>query len=116
MQSSGSPITLVRPTHDLTVETMRHTRAELAGLLDEPGHVLLDLRAVSLDSTGLGAVLSLQRQLELLERRLAVIGTDPAFMTLLDRTGALDALTLFAEPEPAAEYLRNQPHPEIMAA
>lgn len=108
MQSSGAPVTILRLSDDLTVDRMREMRAEVLAALKAPGHLVLDVREVSLDSTGLGAVLSLQRQLELQERLLAVVSDDPAFISLLDWTGALAAVTLFSEPDQAYAYLLAQ--------
>lgn len=113
MQSSGAPVTILRLSDDLTVDRMREMRAEVLAALQAPGHLVLDMREVSLDSTGLGAVLSLQRQLELQERRLAVVSNDPGFISLLDRAGALAALTLFSDVDQAYAYLQAQ---ETLAA
>ena len=108
MQSSGAPVTILRLSDDLTVDRMREMRSEVRAALAAPGHLVLDVREVALDSTGLGALLSLQRQLELQERRLAIVSDDPAFISLLDRSGVLAAITLFSDPDQAQAFLRTQ--------
>jgi anti-anti-sigma factor len=100
-------ITFARLESNLNGETLAWIREQLSPLLRRPGHVVLDLRNASLDSAGLGALLSMQRMLELQGRRLLVVATDPGFQSLLDVTGARAALNLYADAEQAMASARE---------
>jgi anti-anti-sigma regulatory factor len=107
MRPDGCEMTLLALKSEITSETAFNVREALRPVLERPGHVVLDLRGATLDSRGLSVVLSFQRRLELQERLLAVISTDPRFFQLLDRVGVPGALTLFQDMEPALEYVRS---------
>jgi anti-anti-sigma factor len=102
-------LTFVSVESDLDFDSVARVKAQLSSLLDRGGHVVMDLRAATLDSSGLGAVLSLQRQLELQGRRLLVVSRDPGFLSLLDTAGARGALQLFPDAEQAIKHARKCP-------
>ncbi len=100
--------TLVGVGRSLDLETASYFRSRIAPVLGRTGDVILDLREVEVDSTGLGTLLSLQRRLELEDRRLLVVGTAPGFLDLLDRAGAGGALALFPDVEEATRFARGE--------
>ena len=104
-------VTFVRLESPFDAETSAQVKQTLQGILGRPGHVVLDLRGTTLDSTGLGALLGMQRQLEVRGRRLLVIATDPQFMALLQRAGVPHALALFPDAEQAVLYAGEHPCP-----
>jgi anti-anti-sigma factor len=106
MEPRSWEVTIVRVESELNLETVASVKRQLTSLLGRCGHVILDLREATLDSSGLGAVLSLQRHLELQERRLLVIARDPRFFSLLDSAGAGSALAVFPDADRAIEHAR----------
>jgi len=115
MQPLSWEVTLVRVESPFTMETAYLVKEQLTPLLGRPGDIVLDLRAASLDSAGLGAVLCMQRQLELRERRLLVVATDPQFLGLMERAGVKGALPLFADAGKAVDSVLGA-HPQALAA
>jgi len=101
MDRISREVTYVSIHNPVDVDTTPAVKPELEKLLARPGQVILDVRAAAVDSTGLGAILSFQRRLELQDRRLLVVADSREFSQLLDRTGARDALHLFQDPEQA---------------
>ena len=100
-------VTFVRVEDAFTLETAVLLKEQLSPVMSRPGHVVMDLRGASLDSTGLGAVLSMQHRLELSGRRLLVVSEDPQFLDLLDRAGVPDILSLFRDAEQAVHYVHK---------
>ncbi len=100
--------TLVGLENAFTLDTASSIKGQLSPVLSRVGDVIVDIRGASLDSAGLGALLSLQRRLELQDRHLLVVGGNPEFLGLLERTGATDSLTVFADVEKATRYARSQ--------
>lgn len=92
----------------LKVESPAQVKEQLALLEDRPGHLVLDLRGAELDSAALGTVLWLHRQLELKDRRLAIVATDPQFLSLIERTGVHRTLSVFDDTEQAVRFLFDQ--------
>jgi anti-anti-sigma regulatory factor len=88
-------------------DTARGLKQQASRLLERAGDVVLDLRRAAMDSRGLSAILALQRQLELLDRKLLVVSDDPDFLSLLDRAGVPDVLALFADTEAALAHARK---------
>ncbi len=82
-------------------------RDQLAPALDHSGHVVLDLQNTSVDTDVLGVLFSFQRRLELKERRLLLVTTDPRFFHLLERAGVANALTVFADAEAAFQFAQT---------
>lgn len=101
MPSLIQDLTFARVEEPFTLETAPRVRDLLSPLLDAAGHVVLDLRSPQLDSVGLGALLSIQRKLELQGRSLFVVTADPEFRALVDAAGVSEALTVFSEVEQA---------------
>lgn len=107
MQACSWEVTLVRVESSLGAETTAKIRTHSSSLLAGPGHVIVDLRDAAVDSSGLCAVLSLARRLELQGRRLLVVATDPQLLSLLDRTGITGAFPLFRDMETAIQHTRK---------
>ena len=105
MGPDGCEILFVRLKSDITSETRVRVRETLRPLLDREGHLLLDMRGASVDLRGLSLILSLQRRLELCERRLALVSEEPGFLELVERAGAAGALAVFAHADQALEHL-----------
>jgi anti-anti-sigma regulatory factor len=101
MPSLIQEVTFARVEEPFTSETAVRVKESLSPLLVGPGHVVLDLRSAQMDGVGLGALLSLQRKLELQGRALFVVTTDPAFGALIEAAGAGASLTLFSEMDQA---------------
>jgi anti-anti-sigma regulatory factor len=108
-------VNLVRVDSAFTIETAVRLKQQLSTLLERPGHVVLDLRGAILDSAGLGAVLSIQRFLELRGRRLLLVSSDPQFIGLLDRSGAAGSVTLFPDAGEAVNHVLSGPAPALAA-
>jgi anti-anti-sigma factor len=100
-------ITYVKFERALDLESLSESRERLRSILTRDGHVVLDLRTAELDSTGLGAVLSLQRKLELQQRLLFVVSSDPAFLRLLEVTGVASVLRVVADAEEAVRQAHS---------
>lgn len=98
---------LVRFARPAEVENVPAMKRHLWPALEGSGPVLLEIGPVRLDPRRLGVILSLQRYLELQGRVLLVVSTAPEFFTLLERSGAGNALTLFEDAEQAAAYARQ---------
>jgi anti-anti-sigma regulatory factor len=86
-------------------------REQLSPALADTGDVVLDVRAARLDSLGLSALLAVQRQLQLNDRRLLVVADDPGFLSLVERAGVAHTLAIFRDPEQAVScvYERRAP-------
>jgi len=115
MESREVGVTVVHVGAVFNLETAAAVRERLSQLLTGSGHVILDLSGTMVDSTGLGAVLSLQRRLELQERRLLVVACDPRFSSLLQRAGVQGALTLFEDMDDAVGFAQRHAR-ELYAA
>jgi anti-anti-sigma factor len=115
MQAGSCELTLVRLESALTLDTTPAVKEQLAPVLSCAGHVILDMRGILLDSTGLGAVLSLQRNLGLQGRKLLIVTTDPQFIGLLERTGVSGVLSLFPDAEAAVIHVHQQRKPAFAA-
>jgi anti-anti-sigma factor len=115
MQPCSWEVTVVCVEHAIDGDNVRELKQQLSHLLSRTGHVVLDLRDATLDGSGLGSVLSLQRQLELQGRRLLVVSDDPRFRGLLEATGVSSTLSLFQDAEQAVSFARRQPRPELVA-
>jgi anti-anti-sigma factor len=100
-------ITLVGVDEALDAQTAPIVKERLREVLDRPGPVVLDLRTASVDSTGLGTVLSLQRKLELQNRRLMVISNDPYLHRLLAVTGVGATLCVLRDVDEAIDHARK---------
>jgi anti-sigma B factor antagonist len=100
-------ITVVGLEETLDARSAPQVKERFQQVLDRPGPVVLDLRASTLDSTGLGSVLSLQRRLELQERRLVVVSDDPYFHRLLQVTGVNSAICVRRTVEEAIQEARR---------
>jgi anti-anti-sigma regulatory factor len=109
-------LTFAQVDSPLTAETVGSVKEQLSPLLGCPGHVVLDIRGSKLDGVGLSALLSMQRKLELQNRRLFVVATDPEFRALLEAAGASHSLTVFADMEQAVATARQQPPSHALAA
>jgi anti-anti-sigma factor len=107
MRSGTWEVTLVCVQDALETGTVGEVKERFSALLDRDGDVILDVRGVRMDSTGLGAILSLQRQLELRERRLLVVTQGASLLTLLDSAGAKGALALYPDVEAAMRETRG---------
>jgi anti-anti-sigma regulatory factor len=105
-------LTFFRLESALTADTVGPLRDELAALLARPGHVVMDLRGTTVDSTGLGTVLGMQHRLGLAGRRLLVVANDPQFADLAERAGARNALAVFADAEAALRHAASLHRPE----
>lgn len=99
--SSMPKVNLARVGTAFDVDTLGEVKAQLTPLLTRQGHVVLDLRGARLDSSGLGAVLSLQRKLHLQGRGLFVVTECAEFRRLLETVEATHALTLYSDLEHA---------------
>lgn len=108
MRSDGCDITFVSLRSEITLETSSRVRKTLAPLLERAGHVIVDLRGATVDSSGLGVLLSLQRRLELQERRLALVTSEAHFFALLERVGAQGSLAVFAKVDDAMEFVQRE--------
>jgi anti-anti-sigma regulatory factor len=97
MSPQSYEVNLVRVENAFTVETAGSVKQQLSNLLDRPGHVVLDLGEATVDSAGLGAMLSMQRFLELRGRKLLLVSNSLDFQGLLDRSGAAGSVTVFAD-------------------
>jgi anti-anti-sigma regulatory factor len=106
MRSGSWEVTLVCVQHALETGTVAEVKERFNTLLERHGDVILDVRGAAVDSTGLGAVLSLQRQLELRDRRLLVVTQGASLLTLLDTAGATGALALYPDVEAAMRDTR----------
>ncbi|HEU4753895.1 MAG TPA: STAS domain-containing protein [Armatimonadota bacterium] len=115
MQSGSWEVTFVCVEDALDLETVAPVKARLAGVLERGGDVVLDLRHAVVDSTGLGVLLSVQRRLELQERRLLVVTQGAGLLKLLDAAGAAGSLLLFADVEQAIQEARRGPAPVLAA-
>ena len=93
----------------------RAVREQLAPALAEAGHVVLDLRRMTSDTTLLGVVLSFQRRLELNGRLVVVVAQDRGFFRLLDVLGISSALTVFTDVDAAVAYAELQAAPGLAA-
>jgi anti-anti-sigma factor len=100
-------ITYVKFERALDLDSLAEGRERFSGVLAREGHVVLDLRGSVLDSSGLSAILSLQRKLELKDRVLLVVSADPGFHRLLEVTGVASALRVVADAEEAVRQARS---------
>ncbi len=103
MTPAHSEVTVFHVENTLDMDTAPHMKDRFLSVLTRPGNVVLDLRRATLDSTGLGAVLSLQRLLDVRGRRLLVVADDPRFLSLLQHAGVEHALTLYPTAELALQ-------------
>lgn len=101
-------ITVVGVEDALDLDSVSYVKERLHAVLERSGPVVLDLRAALLDSTGLGAVLSLQRRLELQERSLFVVSDSAQFHRLLDLTGVRAALRVVRNADEAISLARGR--------
>lgn len=101
-------LTFARVEEPFTLETAPRVRDLLSPVLDAAGHVVLDLRSPELDSVGLGALLSIQRKLELQGRSLFVVTADPDFRALVEAAGVTDSLAIFTEVEQAVRVAQER--------
>lgn len=99
-------VTVARLDCAFDQDTALRVKEQLSSLFCRPGHVVLDLQEARLDSVGLGAILSLQRKLELQGRRLFVVSDAGPFRELLARAGVSDCLTLFEHADEAMTCAR----------
>jgi anti-anti-sigma regulatory factor len=102
-------MTFLRVESAPPAETTPRLREAMSRLLNAPGDVVLDLRGVNLDTTGLSSILGMQHHLSRLGRRLVVVANDPGFMALVERAGAHNAFTLFADAEEAVQFCTSGP-------
>jgi anti-anti-sigma factor len=96
-----SAVTCVRVATPFDVETAADVKLELKPLISKPGHIVLDLRGASLDSTGLGVVISMKWRLEQAGRRLMVVGDGPSLGQLIERAGVSNYLSVYDTVEEA---------------
>jgi len=101
-------ITVLGVEDALDLDSVSHLKERLRSVLERTGPVVLDLRSAILDSTGLGAVLSLQRRLDLQDRLLLIVSDDARFHRLLDLTGVRAALQVVASSEEALRLARER--------
>jgi anti-anti-sigma factor len=83
------------------VDTAADVKLELKPLISKPGHIVLDLRGATLDSTGLGVVISMKWRLEQAGRRLIVVGDGHSLNQLIERAGVANYLTVYESVEEA---------------
>ena len=107
MRSGSWEVTLVCVRDAVDTGAVAEVKERFNALLERDGDVILDVRGAAVDSTGLGAMLSLQRQLELRERRLLVVTQGASLLTLLDTAGATGALALYPDVEAATRDTRS---------
>jgi anti-anti-sigma regulatory factor len=100
-------VTFARVDSAFTRDTALRIKEQLSPVFQRPGPVVLDIAAADVDSVGLGAMLSMQRRLELQGRRLLVVSDDPAFHTLLERAEVVHCLTLFPHADAAVAYAQR---------
>jgi len=100
-------VTFARVEEPFTHETARRVKEQLSPVLAGPGNVVLDLRRAELDGVGLGALLSIQRKLELQGRSLFVVTADAAFHALVEASGVTSALALFSGMNEAIEEAQS---------
>lgn len=108
MMDKSWEITVVGVDDTFDLDSVPKVKERLRAVLERTGPVVLDLRSAILDSTGLGAVLSLQRRLELQERLLFVVSDDARFHRLLDLTGVRAALCVVRSAEEALRLARER--------
>jgi len=108
MMDKSWEITVVGVEDALDLDSVSHVKERLRSVLERSGPVVLDLRSAVLDSTGLGAVLSLQRRLDLQDRLLLVVSDDARFHRLLDITGVRAALRVVRSFDEAVGLAREQ--------
>lgn len=96
-----SAVTCVRVASQFDVDTAADVRSELKPLISKPGHIVLDLRGASLDSTGLGVVVSMKWRLEQSGRRLLVVGDGHSLNQLIERAGVANYLPVYESVEEA---------------
>lgn len=101
-------ITLVGVDEALDAHTAPQVKERIRGIMDRTGPVVLDLRSVTVDSTGLGTILSIQRRLELKDRRLLVVSDDPYLHRLLAVTGVGATLCVVRDVEEAIQEARSR--------
>jgi anti-anti-sigma factor len=106
MVGSSWEVTFIGVEDALDVISAPQVHERLRDLLERRGPVALDLRSVSLDSAGLGAVLSLQRRLELQNRRLIVVADDDYLDRLLEATGVGKMLCVVRDADEAVRRAR----------
>lgn len=106
MMEKSWEITVVGVEDEFDLDSVSNVKKRLRGVLERSGPVVLDLRTALLDSTGLGAVLSLQRQLELQRRPLFIVSDDARFHRLLDLTGVRPVLCVVRSAEEALSLAR----------
>jgi anti-anti-sigma regulatory factor len=114
MQPNNWEVTFVRLERAFTFETAAQVKEELSPLLARPGDLVLDLRGATLDSAGLGAILSMQRKLHLANRKLLVVADSP-FLGLLDRTGTREAVSLFQDASQAVNHALEAARPAVVS-
>lgn len=111
MRSASWGVTFIGVDHAVDSETAAAVRTRLDPLLGQGSHVVLDIRGAGVDGAGLGAILSLQRQLELHGQRMLLVSRDPQFLTLVERAGVSAAFSVFGDPESALTFARDHPCP-----
>ena len=94
-------VTCMRVAKRMDVETVADIRLELKPLLSTPGHVVLDLRGARMDTSGLGAVISMKWRLEQLGRKLVVVGDEPGLRSLVERAGVGCYLPVYTDMDEA---------------
>lgn len=96
-----SAVTCVRVASPFDVDTAAEVKLELKPLISKPGHIVLDLRGASVDSTGLGVVISMKWRLEQAGRRLLVVGDGHSLTQLIERAGVGNYLPVYDSVEEA---------------
>jgi len=87
-------------------------REQLAPFLDEPGDLLLDLDAVNfIDSTGLGAMISVLRVVRARGGRIRLCGLRPPVRMLLDLVRATRMFEIHGSREEALAAASPVTHP-----
>lgn len=111
MRSASWGVTFIGVDQAVDSETAAAVRTRLNPVLGQGGHVVLDLRGAGVDGEGLGAILSIQRQLEVHGQRMLLVSEDPRFLSLVERAGVSAAFSVFGDSESALTFARDHPCP-----
>jgi anti-sigma B factor antagonist len=88
-------VTLLRLAGELDLYTAPRLRDHLPAVLADDGDVAVDLSSLSfIDSTGLGDITRIHRQLEAQDRRLILRSPTPVVLRVLEITGLTSNLDI----------------------
>ena len=93
---------IVVPEGEIDVASADRVRQETRAAQDESSVVVLDLRAVTfIDSSGMGALVELQREADANDISLALVRGPAEVQRVIDLTGLGERLTLLDDPDQA---------------